>query len=182
MSILWTQHLKCQGGSGWLCVYVYVCVSALCISTYTVHIYVHCVYLSIYLSANTGCATYVYLIPRQFLPSIGKYVWQSAYSVLVSICGNVGELILIELMTYQRNIRLNWMRSEHDDIYNHSICMTWNSFKIRWTKMEWPDFSSPWVECKVWDRKTRPETCLFCTAADSNYHQQARCVYTMCLF
>jgi len=23
---------------------------------------------------------------------------------------------------------------------------------------------------------------LFCTVADSNYYQQARCVYTMCLF
>jgi len=63
MSMLWTHHLKCQGGSGWLCVYVYVCVC-------TVYIYLHCVYLSIYLSANTGCAWDVYLISRQFLPSI----------------------------------------------------------------------------------------------------------------
>ena len=167
---------------------VCMCVCALCISTYTVYIYLHCVYLStlcisIYIPVSQHrlclrCLSYsqtIFAFHRKIVLAIclfcfGLDLWECWW-----INTNLTHDVTKEYRT-QLNVQWTWQYN------NITILFAGHEIEIPSNSVNQNDFSSPWAEYKVWSRKTRPETCLFCTAADSTYHQQARCVYTVCLF
>ena len=172
-----------MAGWQWMTVCVCMCV-CVCVCAYvcvcTVYIYLHCVYLSTYLS---GCARDVFL-------SYSQTIFAFHRKIRLAIClfcfgldlwecwwinTNLTHDVTKEYRT-QLNVQWTWQYN------NITILFAGHEIEIPSNSVNQNDFSSPWAEYKVWSRKTRPETCLFCTAADSTYHQQARCVYTMCLF